>query len=239
MRTEEQRLKHNAYMKEWLRKKRGTKLGAKPGRPASTPEVLWSKVDKREPNECWPWKGTIHEDGYGRTWINDRGYYAHRVIFNLANPGQIELASPTNKKAKGFLMHLCDNRICCNPAHLQVATIKENNDDCNQKGRRQLPRGEDHFRAVFTNEETAKILEMRKQGKTATQIADEFGKNRSSVKTLLYRNRENKEPRVTTTDEDIAKIVQMRQDGCTQKTIAETMQMNLSTVKSILQRRGV
>lgn len=239
MKTEEQRLKYNAYMREWKRKKFGIKEGAKPGRPASTPEVLWSKVDKREPNECWPWKGTIHEDGYGRTWINDRGYYAHRVIFNLANPGQIELASPTNKKAKGFLMHLCDNRVCCNPAHLQVATIKENNDDCNQKGRRQLPRGEDHFRAVFTNEEAAKILEMRKQGRTATQIANEFGKNRSSVKALLYRNRENKEPRITTSDEDIAKIVQMRQDGCTQKTIAETMQMNLSTVKSILQRRGV
>jgi hypothetical protein len=189
MKTEEQRLKYNAYMREWKRKKFGIKEGANPGRPASTPEVLWGKVDKHGPDECWPWKGTIHEDGYGRTWINDRGYYAHRVIFNLANPGQIELASPTNRKAKGFLMHLCDNRVCCNPAHLQVATIKENNKDCQEKGRRNLPKGEDHFRSVFTNDEIEKILKMRQSGSTATKIAIAMNKNRSTIKSLLYRNR--------------------------------------------------
>ena len=160
-----------------------------PGKPANTPEVLWSKVDKRGPDECWPWKGTIEKSGYGRTWINDKGYYAHRVIFNLANPGLIELASPTNRKAKGFLMHLCDNRCCCNPAHLRVATIKENNQDCEAKGRRTLPKGEDHFRSVFTNDEIKKILEMRQTGSTATQIAQAMNKNRSTIKSLLWRNR--------------------------------------------------
>lgn len=190
MKTEEQRLKYNAYMRDWLRKKRGTKEGATPGRPANTPDVLWSKVDKRGPDECWPWKGTLTKSGYGRTWINDKGYYAHRVIFDLANPGQIELASPTNKKAKGFLMHSCDNRACCNPAHLQVATIKENNKDCEKKGRRNLPKGEKHFRAVFTNQEIEKILEMRLSGSTATEISIAMNKNRSTVKSLLWRNRE-------------------------------------------------
>ena len=161
----------------------------KAGRPENTPEVLWSKVDKREPHECWPWKGMITKTGYGRTWINDKGYYAHRVIFNLANPGQIELASPTNRKAKGFLMHLCDNRVCCNPVHLQVATIKENNNDCQEKGRRNLPKGENHHRAVFTNDEIEKILKLRQSGSTATQIAIAMNKNRSTIKSLLYRNR--------------------------------------------------
>lgn len=180
------------HRKEYLAKKAriaaGT-VGVKPGRPQNTEEILWSKVDKRGPDECWPWKGTIEESGYGRTWINDKGYYAHRVIFNLANPGQIELASPTNRKAKGFLMHLCDNRVCCNPAHLQVATIKENNNDCQEKGRRNLPKGENHHRAVFTNDEIEKILKLRQSGSTATQIAIAMNKNRSTIKSLLYRNR--------------------------------------------------
>ena len=61
----------------------------KAGRPENTPDVLWSKVDVRTSEECWPWMGFVSESGYGRTWINDKGYYAHRVIFNLANPGQI------------------------------------------------------------------------------------------------------------------------------------------------------
>lgn len=176
------------YMRQYRLQKAGGVI-ANPGRPANTPEVLWNKVDKREANECWPWKGTITKSGYGRTWINDIGYYAHRVIFNLANPGQIELKAPTNKKAHGFLMHTCDNRLCCNPGHLRVATLKENNHDCDNKGRRIMPKGEDHARSVFTNEEIAQVLEMRKNGQTAKQIAHTMNKNRSTVKSLLWRNR--------------------------------------------------
>jgi Zinc-binding loop region of homing endonuclease len=157
------------------------------GRPQNTPEVLWSKVDVKHPDECWPWKGFVSESGYGRTWINDVGYYAHRVIFNLANPGMIELKAPTNKKAKGFLMHLCDNRICCNPAHLKVADLRENNLDMHQKGRVKHKSGGDHHRSVFTNEQIAQIMDMRNNGKTMRQIAMYFDANLSTVKSLIRR----------------------------------------------------
>jgi DNA-binding CsgD family transcriptional regulator len=238
MKSEEQRLKYNAYMREYMRKKRGSKPGAKPGSPSVYGGGMWQMVDKRGPDECWPWKGSTNT-GYGRVQIEGRSYYAHRVIFDMVNPGVITRSSPISKKQSGFLMHLCDNRICCNPAHLKVATIKENNNDCQEKGRRNLPTGERHFRAVFSNQEAFEILELAKQGLSTRRISEKLGKNRSSVKSLLYRHKVDKLTRVTTSDADIAKIVQMRQDGCTQKTIAETMNMNLSTVKSILQRRGV
>lgn len=159
------------------------------GRPQNTPEVLWSKVDIRESNECWPWKGHLTKSGYGRTWINDVGYYAHRVIFNLANPGEIKLKAPKNKKAFGFLMHLCDNRICCNPAHLQVADLKTNNEDCVKKGRRKLPTGENHHRSVFTNDEIQQALEMRQSGHSARQIAMKLNKKRATIESLLRRHR--------------------------------------------------
>jgi hypothetical protein len=187
--TEEQRLKHNAYMREYLRKKKGVEVSANPGRPANTPEMLWSKVDIRQPDECWPWVGYVTESGYGRTWINDVGYYAHRVIYNLAHPGEIELHAPRDKKARGFLMHLCDNRICCNPAHLRVADIKTNNEDCLQKGRRVMPKGENHHRAVFTNDEIQQVLEMRELGQTSKQIAMAMNKKRATIDSLLRRNR--------------------------------------------------
>ena len=159
------------------------------GRPANTPEVLWSKVDVREPDECWPWKGYLTKSGYGRTWINDVAYYAHRVIYNLAKPGEIELRAPANKKAHGFLMHTCDNRICCNPAHLRVADIKTNNEDCVRKGRRILPRGEDHHRSVFTNDEIRQVLEMRQLKHSARQIAMNLNKKRATIESLLRRTR--------------------------------------------------
>lgn len=238
-RTEEQRLKYNAYMREYMRKKRGTVENATPGIVPNTPDVLWRKVDKKGPNECWNWLGYVGETGYGRVQINGWSYYAHRVIYNLVHPGVIELNSPRDKKASGFLMHSCDNPLCCNPAHLTPATLKENNDDCLAKNRRIMPRGEDHHRAVFSNKETTEILSLAKEGMTARQISEKLNKKRDSIKSLLYRHKVDKLTRVTTSDEQIEKIVQMRQDGCTQKTIADTMQMNLSTVKSILQRRGV
>lgn len=238
MKTEEQRLKYNAYMREWLRKKRGTKEGSLPGRARNDESGLWLLVDRKGPDECWPWKGT-NNNGYGRVMIDGRSYYAHRVIFDLANPGVITKSSPIQRKGPGFLMHLCDNRICCNPAHLKVATIKENNNDCQQKGRRNLPTGERHHRAVFSDMEAQEIFELAKQGFSARRIAEKIGKNRDSIKSLLYRNRVEKIARVTTPEADIAKILQMRQDGYTQQSIATTMNMNLSTVKSICQRRGV
>lgn len=187
--TEEQRLKYNAYMREYLRKKKGTIDYLNPGRPANTPEVLWSKVDVRSENECWTWKGMATKSGYGRTWINDVGYYAHRVIYNLAYPGEITLKAPTNRRAMGFLMHTCDNRICCNPAHLRVADIKTNNEDCVKKGRKKLPIGENHHKSVFTNDEIQQVLEMRKSGQTARQIAMTMNKKRPTIDSLLRRNR--------------------------------------------------
>ena len=158
----------------------------KAGKPQNTPEVLWSKVDVKSKNECWPWKGSI-ENGYGRTWINDKGYYAHRVIFNLANPNMIELKAPTNKKATGFLMHLCDNRICCNPNHLQVATLRENNLDMHQKGRVKQKGGGDHHRSVFTNQQIEEIMNLRQSGLTMSMIAEKMNANRSTVKSLIRR----------------------------------------------------
>lgn len=238
MKTEEQRLKYNAYMREYMRKKRGSQPGAKPGSPSVYEGGMWLMVDKRGPDECWPWKGT-NNNGYGRVMIDGRSYYAHRVIFDLANPGVITRSSPIERKGPGFLMHLCDNRICCNPAHLKVATIKENNNDCQQKGRRNLRTGERHHRAVFSDQEAREILELAKQGYTTRRIAEKTGKNRFSIKSLLYRHKVEKIARVTTPEADIAKILQMRQDGHTQQSIATIMNMNLSTVKSICQRRGV
>lgn len=181
----------NAYMREYRRKKaaeQGRVIG-NGGRPANTPDTLWNKVDQRGPDECWPWKGCITQSGYGRTWIDDVGYYAHRVIFDLANPGQIILKAPTNRKAKGFLMHTCDNRICCNPAHLKVADIAENNKDCRDKGRRKMPKGENHHRSVFTDQEIARVLQMRSEGLSAKQIAEAVQKKHATIKSLLHRHR--------------------------------------------------
>ena len=158
---------------------------ANAGRPANTPDVLWSKVDKKGPNECWPWNGYKNEQGYGRTWINDKGYYAHRVIFNLAFPNVIEISAPKDTDETGFLLHKCDNPCCCNPSHLFVGTHADNMADKAAKGRSPDFSGDNGPRCKLTMQQANEIRQRRKNGISAKQLAVESGISLSSIKTLL------------------------------------------------------
>lgn len=65
---------------------------------------------------CWVWLGHLNEAGYPTVSIGRRTYLAHRVAYEL-------LAGPTNGMT---LDHLCRNKACMNPAHLEPVTLVEN-----------------------------------------------------------------------------------------------------------------
>lgn len=163
------------------------------GRPANTPEVLWSKVEKRGPDECWPWRGFVNEGGYGRTWINDRAYYAHRVIFDLAHPNTITREAPVSKQGTGFLLHSCDNPVCCNPSHLRVGTYAENTADREARGRAPDYGADRGPRCKLTMEQARYARELRKSGVSARDLAVRFSISLPSMKSLL-RGHSYKEP---------------------------------------------
>lgn len=78
-------------------------------------ERFWSKVDKTE--GCWNWKGGKFTEGYGRFGIGNKDRYAHRVAYEML----------VGSVPKGLVIdHLCRNRICVNPAHMEVVTNEEN-----------------------------------------------------------------------------------------------------------------
>ena len=80
-------------------------------------ERFWEKVDRRGPDECWPWTGMKNSKGYGRIEVEGRRRAAHRIGYQLIyGPVPEELV----------MHHLCENRICCNPAHLIPTTNKIN-----------------------------------------------------------------------------------------------------------------
>ena len=81
-----------------------------------------------EPNSgCWFWTGATAR-GYGvvRRFGVVRG--AHRVAFLLENGYLPPRPSYHHKRHLKALVldHLCRNRACCNPDHLQVVTMEEN-----------------------------------------------------------------------------------------------------------------
>ena len=88
---------------------------------------FWAKVDKRGPDECWPWLATLTTRGYGQFWFVTRPRRAHIVAWELAN-GQ-----PFPEGMVGC--HRCDNPPCVNPAHIWPGTRSENLLDAARKGR--------------------------------------------------------------------------------------------------------
>lgn len=89
------------------------------------PDRFWEKVDKNGPipdhrpelGQCWVWQGSTNKDGYGRTWTPERQKGAHRASYELMIgpiPGDLDLD------------HLCRNRSCVNPTHLEPVTTREN-----------------------------------------------------------------------------------------------------------------
>ena len=90
----------------------------KKSKPLTLADRFWVRVDKSGGLfECWIWTGTRNADGYGKTMVNGRQFLAHRVAYELSR-GPIP---------EGLVIdHLCQNRICCNPSHIEVVTPAEN-----------------------------------------------------------------------------------------------------------------
>lgn len=147
---------------------------------------LWEKVDKKSEDECWPWLGQITEKGYGRVRFQGGRYYAHRVIFWLQFPNQIELSAPKiDRDTQGFLLHKCDNPVCCNPSHLFVGSQLDNIRDRDRKNRHADFSGEKNPNSKFSKDQVEQMKQEKANGKTAVSIAKERGVSYSCIKRLL------------------------------------------------------
>ena len=86
---------------------------------------FWQKVDKNGPvpdirpdlGPCWTWTSFITPDGYGRFWYDGKNAVASRYSYELENGPLPADLQPD---------HLCRNRACINPSHLEAVTVPVN-----------------------------------------------------------------------------------------------------------------
>ena len=83
---------------------------------------LFNKIVIDKKNGCWNWTGTKDPGGYGGIMLKGKRESIHRVVY-----AWLIQSIPRNKgKNIPQLDHLCKNRACCNPLHLELVSFKEN-----------------------------------------------------------------------------------------------------------------
>ncbi len=82
------------------------------------PGKFLSKIMPCPTTGCWLWTGATSSNGYGNCWHENRYQVAHRAVFGIL----------LGRVPDGLTLdHLCRNRCCVNPLHLDPVTQKENN----------------------------------------------------------------------------------------------------------------
>lgn len=77
---------------------------------------ILSHSRKNTRTKCWDWLGYVEADGYSRMIVNGKRLPVHRVSYRV-------FCGPLDNR---HIDHLCRNRRCVNPKHLELVSPREN-----------------------------------------------------------------------------------------------------------------
>ena len=124
---------------------------------------------------CWIWIGSRDSKNYGRLWIGNRYFFAHRFSYSIFI-GPIE----------GWdVLHHCDNPPCVNPRHLFRGTMADNNRDRTAKGR--SAKGERSGKTTLTQFQVLEIRRLYPMVRSSRRLAAMFGVAMSTILRIFHR----------------------------------------------------
>jgi hypothetical protein len=132
--------------------------------------VDWIEVDHGYVTPCWDWQRSASWNGYGLCWdpVQKRDRPAHVIEWEKRNgPAPNGLESD----------HLCRNRLCVNPDHIEMVTRTVNT----QRGD-STPLSEGDVREIRRRYDEAK-----KKWGLQSQLAREFGVTPQCIHLIVHR----------------------------------------------------
>ena len=134
-------------------------------------QYIEDRIERVPESGCWIWMLACCPTGYGKACaaalFGRDNIYAHCLSW-LIYRGPI----PDGMS----VLHRCDVRCCCNPAHLFLGTHAENSADMAQKGR--SLQGEKHHKSKLTE---AMRQEMLSSDEPGAVVAKRLGLNHTTV----------------------------------------------------------
>jgi len=153
-------------------------------RAVQTPEALkayfWKHVEQNlQKNDCWPWKGSLNDQGYGMAFVKSGKVRAHRLSYEL-------FVGVLAQEDELLHSQRCTTRACVNWHHLRIGTHQENIKDAVEMGT--MKRGSRHFKARLTEGMVRKILRsFHLDGASISRMADEHGMSIQAIHDIIYR----------------------------------------------------
>jgi hypothetical protein len=133
---------------------------------------------------CWIWSGAKDGCGYGKLICGSRetGWRefksAHRLAYELfIGPIPFGLS----------VLHKCDVRACCNPAHLYAGTQKENVRDAVARGRWKPQSDSPEKRSALTRQDVVKLRAEYASGVKRKELSKRYGIGLSGISHICKR----------------------------------------------------
>jgi len=146
-------------------------LAAIAGSRALAYDRLASTKMRRTPSGCLEWRGPVNRDGYGVRRRGGRKWLLHRLAYSLA----------FGVVPEGMCVcHVCDNRLCCEPAHLFIGAHAENIADKTRKGRQ--AKGARCPHAVLTDAAVRELRASAVAGADFAALGRKFGVSRTAAR---------------------------------------------------------
>lgn len=151
-------------------------------------ERFWEKVDKSGgPDACWPWMAYCNptRGGYGSFMIGSRTDNSRTLIGAHVMAWELE----NGKKVPSHLqiMHSCNCKPCCNPAHLSPGTSQQ---DANYKVLcDRQSKGVETGQSKLTDDNVRELHKLRDQGWLQRELAEKYGVSQPTISKVCTRKK--------------------------------------------------